>query len=47
MTKKPITDALTTLLWQAYETALPDTPRRMAVVIVERLKQLGYLEGEE
>jgi hypothetical protein len=46
MTKKPLSNALATILWQAYETSLPDTPYRMAVTIVERLKQLGYLEGE-
>ncbi len=42
--QKPLEDVISVILWQAYETSLPDTPYRMAVTIVERLKQLGYLE---
>jgi hypothetical protein len=44
MNEKSLKNAITRLLWEAYETSLPDTPFRMATIIVERLKQMGYLE---
>lgn len=42
-----ITAEVARILWRYYETSLPDTPRRMAVVIVERLKAAGLMEGNE
>lgn len=35
--------AIADILWRYYETSLPDTPWRMAVVIVKRLEAQGLL----
>lgn len=42
-----ITAEIARILWRYYETSLPDTPRRMAVVIVDRLKEQGFLKEQE
>lgn len=43
---EPIENAMAKILWRYYETSLPDTPRRMAVLIVDRLKEQGYLKEQ-
>ena len=42
-----ITAEIARILWRYYETSLPDTPRRMAVVIVTKLKDAGLMEGDK
>lgn len=41
-----ITKEIARILWRYYETSLPDTPWRMAVVIVKKLEDAKLLEGE-
>jgi hypothetical protein len=41
-----LTNEITRILWRYYETSLPDTPWRMAVVIVKKLEDAGLLEKE-
>ena len=41
-----ITAEIARILWRYYETSLPDTPMRMAVVIVKKLQDAKLLEGE-
>ena len=42
-----ITAEIARILWRYYETSLPDTPRRMAVVIVKKLQEKNLVEGDE
>jgi len=42
-----ITAEVARILWRYYETSLPDTPRRMAIVIVTKLQDAGLLERKE
>lgn len=38
-----ITAEIARILWRYYETSLPDTPRRMAVVVTTELRKRGFL----
>jgi hypothetical protein len=45
--QEPIENAMSKILWKAYETSLPDTPYRMALVLVQKLREQGYLKEQE
>jgi hypothetical protein len=43
LTRNSAEGAIAFALWRSYEESLPDTPWRMAKVIVAILKKEGYL----
>ncbi len=38
-----IETTISKILWRAYETSLPDTPYRMAIVIAHQLRKAGHI----
>jgi hypothetical protein len=48
LSRESLEGAIANALWRYYETSLPDTPWRMAVLIATQVRKEGYAnEGEK